>query len=281
MAGASMDEAIRKVISVGATLRNIALNDNFCWPNPVYDEKSNPDGKHKLAQLVRANRALYDYTTYFGTPCISGKDSMFIDGNIADSKGKMHKVSGLPALMFTAFAKVDDVEKCVSMDFKNQGDVVYIVGETNNELGASEYYEAHGAVGKNVPVLDKESAKKNYLAIEEAIRSKLVQSCHGCYKGGLGVALALCAIAGAIGAEIDLSGLPGNAENPIQQLYSESCGRFLVTVGAENTDKFEDITPQAKRIGTVGGKRLVIEGVLDEGVDELKNSWQKTFGGFW
>lgn len=281
MTGASLDEAIRRVISVGASLDQIALNDNFCWPNSVYDEEKNPDGKHKLAQLVRANKALYEYTTYFGTPCISGKDSMFIDGNLKDGSGKVHKVSGLPALMFTAYAKVNDVNKCVSMDFKNKGDVVYIVGETNNELGASEYYELKGVVGKNVPALDKEKAKLNYENIEKAIKNGLIKSCHGCYRGGLGIALASCSIAGGLGAEIDLTELPGNAENIVQKLYSETCGRFVVTVDPKKIEEFEAVVSGAKRVGIANGKRLVIKDVLDEEVDSLKQSWQNTFRRFW
>ena len=281
MAAAALDEAIRRVLSVGASLEEIALNDNFCWPNSVYDREKNPDGKHKLAQLVRANKALYDYTVHFGTPCISGKDSMFIDGNIPDTKGVEHKISGLPALLFTAYAKVGDVKKCVSMDFKDAGDLIYIVGETNGELGASEYYESRGHVGKNVPKLDREKALENYLAVGKAIREGIVRSCHGCYRGGLGVALSACAIAGGIGASVSLDGLPGNAESVTAKLYSESGGRFIVTVAERDSARFEECAPQARRIGAVGGENVVIEGVLDEGVTKLKDSWQNTFGGFW
>ncbi|MCK4327152.1 MAG: phosphoribosylformylglycinamidine synthase [Candidatus Diapherotrites archaeon] len=281
MAALSLDEALRKVISVGAALGHVALNDNFCWPNSVYDSEKNPDGRHKLAQLVRANKALYDYTTYFGTPCISGKDSMFIDGAVKDSSGKEHKVSGLGAVMFTAVAKVNDVEKCVSMDFKGGGDYVYIVGETNAELGASEYYEARGAVGNGVPELDKEKAKKNYESVEAAIAKGIVRSCHGCYRGGLGVALVMCCAAGDVGAEIGLDGLPGNAKTVVERLYSESGARFVVTVAPECASEFESLVADAKRIGTVGGDSLKITGVLDEKVKALRESWQKTFRGFW
>ncbi len=281
MAAASLDEAIRRVISVGASLGHIALNDNFCWPDSIYDSKGNPDGKQKLAQLVRANKALYDYTTYFKTPCISGKDSMFIDGNIRGSDGKEHKVSGLPALLFTAYAKVNDVRKCVSMDFKDEGDAVYIIGDTNNELGASEYYEARGHVGGNVPMLDKEKALQGYRTAEKAIQEGLLKSCHGCYRGGLAVALASCAIAGGIGAKLSLNGLPGNAKSDIAKLYSETGGRFIVTVAGKDTARFEKLATQAKRIGTVGGDLLVVDGIISEPIKGLKQSWQSTFRGFW
>ncbi|MFC2174531.1 AIR synthase-related protein [archaeon] len=279
MAAMALDEALRRVISVGATLEQVALNDNFCWPNSVYSEK-NPGGKHKLAQLVRANKALYEYTTYFGTPCISGKDSMFIDGTATDEGGKEHKVSGLEALMFSAVAKVNDVGKCVSMDFKDAGDYVYIVGDTNAEMGASEYYEARGAVGNSVPKVDKKKAKAIYGSAEKAIAAGLVKSCHGCYRGGLGVALAMCCIAGDTGAEIGLE-LPGDAKSDVEKLYSESGSRFVVSVAPDKAGEFEAAVPGAKKIGVVGGGSLKIGGVLDEAVGALRESWQNTFRGFW
>ncbi len=278
MAGASLDEALRKVIAVGGTLQQVALNDNFCWPNSVHSEK-NPTGKHKLAQLVRANKALYEYTTFFGTPCISGKDSMFIDSNIPDTEGNTHKVSGLEALMFTAVAKVNDVEKCVSLDFKHEGDLVYLVGETNAEMGASEYFEARESVGNQVPKLNKERAKKIYESVEAAIQKGLLKSCHGCYKGGLGVALAMSCIAGGIGAKVNLDEVVGDAKTTTEKLYSESTARFIVSVSPENASAFEE-TVEAKRIGTVEGTCLDTS-VFSENVNALRDSWQKTFRGFW
>jgi len=74
MMACAIDEAIRNNIAVGGNLKHMAGLDNFCWCDPVQSEKT-PDGEYKLAQLARANMALYDYTTAFGVPCISGKDS--------------------------------------------------------------------------------------------------------------------------------------------------------------------------------------------------------------
>ncbi len=282
MAALALDEAIRKVISVGGSLDHISLNDNFCWPNSVYDAEKNPDGKHKLAQLVRANKALYDYTTAFGTPCISGKDSMFIDSNIKDKDGNSHKVSGLPTIQFTAVARIADIGKCISMDAKKAGDAVYVVGETRDELGASEYYEMLGHVGKNVPVLDKNNARTVYKGVAKAIHSGLVASCHGCYRGGLGIALAQVAFAGGLGLHIDLKPLK---LDDVRALYSESGGRFVVTVPADKKNDFE-LAMQGvafTHLGEVtGDARIVVTGaggeIISEDVSELKSAWQSTFG---
>ena len=85
MAANAIDEAIRNVIAVGGRLGHVAGLDNFCWPDPVLSPGT-PDGPYKLAQLVRANQALYDCCTAYGVPCISGKDSMKNDYHVGDVK---------------------------------------------------------------------------------------------------------------------------------------------------------------------------------------------------
>ena len=85
MMAACIDEAVRNIVAVGADPDHMAGLDNFCWCDPVQSEKT-PDGEYKLAQLVRANEALYDITTVYRIPCISGKDSMKNDYHIGDTK---------------------------------------------------------------------------------------------------------------------------------------------------------------------------------------------------
>jgi len=239
----------------------------------------------KLAHLVRANKALAEYTLAFGTPCISGKDSMFIDGNLKDKEGSTRKISGLPALQFTATSKIEDVRKCVSMDVKTPGDLIYLVGETRDELGASEYYEMLGFVGRNVPQLDKRKALKTYKAVEKAIKRKLLKSCHGCYRGGLSVALAQTAFAGGFGLEV---ALPKVLDRDDKILYSESPGRFVITVSPESREKLEKAMNGVafSLLGKVReDKGLIIKGisgneVINRDINELKKVWQKTFEGF-
>ena len=110
MMACAIDEAIRNNIAVGGNLKHLAGLDNFCWCDPVQSEKT-PDGEYKLAQLVRANMALYDYTTAFGVPCISGKDSMKNDYLIGSTK-----ISIPPTVLFSAVSVVKDVRRCITMD---------------------------------------------------------------------------------------------------------------------------------------------------------------------
>ena len=145
MVACAIDEAIRNNVAVGGNPDRIAGLDNFCWPDPVQSEKT-PDGEYKLAQLVRANQALYDYCKAFGVPLISGKDSMKNDYLIGGTK-----ISIPPTVLISALGKIDDVRKAVTMDAKRPGDLVYILGETLDELGGSEYYASKGFIGNRVP----------------------------------------------------------------------------------------------------------------------------------
>ena len=288
MTGVTMDEAVRRVIAVGGDPQHIGGVDNFCWPTVIYHPEQNPDAKYKAAQLVRSNWALRDYCLGFGIPLLSGKDSMYIDGNLLGAYGVRRKVSGLPTLLFTVSSVVADVKKCVSMDVKFPGDLVYVLGRTKNELGASEYYQMFEQIGLNVPKVDVKEVWPLYLALHQAIQEELVASAHAVTRGGLGVHLALIAMAGELGLEIDLVKVPGAQDlSNCHILYSESAGRFLVTVAPQNKTKFEKLmsgqamacigittqTPLLKINGKTNGTILVEE------VAALKESWKKPFGG--
>jgi phosphoribosylformylglycinamidine synthase len=287
MAACTIDEAVRRVVAVGGDPEHIGGVDNFCWPTIQYDPDENPDGKYKAAQLVRANWALRDVCTAYGIPLLSGKDSMYVDGHLKGPDGKTHKVSALPTLQFSCTSIISDITKCVTMDSKVAGDLVYVLGETKNELGASEFYEHFGYVGLHVPELQPESSMKLYRTLGQAIQKGLVASCHGIYRGGLGVHLALVAMAGSLGMDVDLSLVPQtDVEQDCVILYSETPGRFIVTINPENREVFETLfkTFPHACVGTVSsGTDLVFKGlegspIVSVPVSELKSAWKKPFG---
>jgi phosphoribosylformylglycinamidine synthase II len=278
MAACAIDEAIRNTIAVGGSLERTAGIDNFCWCDPVESEKT-PDGRYKLAQLVRANRALYDYTTIFGVPCISGKDSMKNDYIIGDTK-----ISIPPTLLFSTMGKIEDVRKAVTMDAKKEGDLVYILGMTRNELGGSEWFDMHGFRGNSVPTVNGQRAKKMYDALSLSIRKGIVSSCHDCSDGGLGVALAETAFAGGFGMDIDLSLIPSEGiERDDYLLFSESQSRFVVTLSPEKREAFEKIMEGTilAEVGSVTSdatfRILGTKGIeiIRKDIDDLKKAWQE------
>lgn len=255
MVAVTIDESVRRLISVGGRRNCIGGVDNFCWPSIQYDPKDNPDGRYKAAQLVRANLALADFCRAYGIPLLSGKDSMYVDGFLKGAFGERHKVSGLPAMQFTATTVVDNVLKCVTMDAKMPGDEVYVIGITGNELGGSEYYDLFGYVGLNVPKVDVSRLLPLYDTLEEAISKGLVSSCHGIYRGGLAIHAAFVAMAGWLGMELDLRKVPSNELTRNDHiLFSESAGRFIVTVSPEKKGDFESLFKN--RLGEVCEKSV-------------------------
>jgi phosphoribosylformylglycinamidine synthase len=278
MAACAIDEAVRNTVAVGGSLERLAGLDNFCWCDPVQSEKT-PDGEYKLAQLVRANMALYDYTTAYGVPCISGKDSMKNDYQIGATK-----ISIPPTLLFSTIGVMKDVRKAVTMDVKKPGDLVYVLGTTYRELGGSEWYALHGYVGNSVPKVNASKAKKLYKALSRAMEAGLVASCHDCSDGGLGIALAETAFAGGLGLTVDLSGVPceGLQRND-ELLFSESQSRFVVTVSAAAKTAFRQMLKGnvCAEVGRVNAEEtLRVKGlggnlIIDEDIHELKAVWQK------
>ncbi|MFH2098011.1 MAG: AIR synthase-related protein, partial [Pseudomonadota bacterium] len=283
-----MDEALRRVVAVGADPDTVGGVDNFCWPTIQYDPKTNPDGKHKAAQLVRSCLALKELCLAWGIPLLSGKDSMYVDGHLEGPYGERRKVSGPESLQFTATAIVPDVFSCQTLDAKFAGDLVYILGETKNELGGSEYYEHFGFIGTNAPWVTPGAFLTRYRALHRAISVGLCAGVHGLYRGGLGVHLALAAMAGGLGISADLSRVPRKgADRDDTILFSESAGRFLVFVAPENQKAFEGRfggMPFA-RIGEVTAEPVLsVTGLsgavlIQKPLAELSTAWKSTFGG--
>jgi len=287
MAACSIDEAVLRVLSVGGDWNHIGGVDNFCWPNIQFDAESNPDGKFKAAQLVRACWALRDICRAYGIPLLSGKDSMYVDGHLLGRYGETHKVSALETLQFATISVVPDIARCVSMDIKMAGDLVYAVGLTRDELGGSEYYEHLGYVGLNVPQVHSETFISIYRAMSQAVAKGLVASVHGVYRGGLGVHLAMVALGGGLGMHVDLRKIPAEgATRNDTVLFSESAGRFIVTVDPRRQAEFEGgfrtvpcacigrVTPEpVLKIDGLSGEAL-----LGVSVSELKAAWKTPFG---
>lgn len=283
----NFDETIRRVIAVGGDLKQIPMNDNFGWPSPKPSDK-NPDAKYKTAQLWRAAKAVADAMRAYNAPCISGKDSMSMDGTIPTNDGKEIRISAPPIVQMSTAALIDDVRTCITLDAKQPGDLVYILGMTKDELGGSAYYNHFGEIGRNVPVVDPETNVKLYNAHSQAAKELLIESSHGVYRGGLGVHLALVSIAGNLGMEVDLGKVPTSSiDREDKILYSQSAGRLIVTVAPKNKDKFEKIMGENTYacVGKVTEEnKFKVYGVdgdliINEDVGNLRHAYHKTFDG--
>jgi phosphoribosylformylglycinamidine synthase len=279
MAACAIDEAIRNYIAAGGDPEHMAGLDNFCWPDPVESPK-NPDGRYKLAQLVRANMAIYDYCTYYRIPLISGKDSMKNDYIWGDLK-----ISILPTLLFSIIGKIEDVRNAVSMDFKESKDLIYIIGLTDGRMAYSEYLYLMGRQDEGeVPLPHKEISLEIFHRLHNIMKRGLIRSCHDISDGGLAVCIAESSFAGDLGAVVDISDAPVTMD--LREdfiLFSETPGRFIVSIRKEDREEFESLI-KGVPYGLIGEvqdqKRLIIrykERVLiDEDILRLKESFTKT-----
>jgi phosphoribosylformylglycinamidine synthase subunit PurSL len=272
MAAAAIDEALRQIVAVGGNLKQVALLDNFCWGDTRKPEM--------LGALVEAAQACYDMAKVYETPFVSGKDSLY---NEFEYEGKIIAIPH--TLLISAMGIVEDVKRSVSMDFKQAGDLIYVVGETKNEMGGSAYLDTKGFVGNSVPKVEPVKAKKLMEKLSQASEKGLVKACHDCSEGGIGVAVAEMAFAGGLGAEIKMKSIPVNEKIGRDDfiLFSESNSRFIVEVAPENKDKFEKTLKGVSfaNIGTTNetGKLEVFgltgKRVVSELISDLKEAWQK------
>ncbi len=270
MAASCIDEAVRNNTSVGG--RRIALLDNFTWGNP---EKSD-----RLGSLVRACQACYDFAKGFRTPFISGKDSLYNESPLGPVT---------PTLLITAIGVIPDVRKAVSMDVKQPGNLIYIVGQTYPELGGSQYYQLKGFIGKTVPKVRVNKARKTMDSIVKAIDSGYIRSCHDLSEGGLAVAAAEMAFSGGYGMDLRLKNVPRTGKRGRNDflLFSESNSRFLVEVPEKRREDFEALMKgnvyaaigRVKKDGSLSMYGLNDEKVIDAGLAELRNRWKSALGG--
>jgi phosphoribosylformylglycinamidine synthase II len=272
MAASAVDEALRQVIALGGNLKRVALLDNFSWGNP---EK--PD---RLGGLVRAAQGCHDIALVYGTPFISGKDSLY-----NEYETDKESICIPPTLLISAMAVMEDASQAVSMDAKKEGDLIYIVGETYNELGGSHYYAVKGFIGNRVPRVNPQKGKKLMDTLSAAMEKGLVKACHDLSEGGIGAAAAEMAFAGGLGMTLELANVP--LGEPITRddslLFSESNTRFLVEVAPEDKERFEKAMKgiEFAAIGKLTkGDRLEVNGIKGERVvslplAELKEAWQK------
>ncbi len=272
MAASAIDEAIRQIVAVGGPPDRIAILDNFCW--------GNTDKPDRLGSLVRAAEACYDIAKAYGTPFISGKDSLNNEFRVGEKS-----ISVPPSLLISAIGIVPDVRKVVSMDAKEPENVVYVVGMTRAEMGGSHYYAVHNYTGNSVPEVKPKEGRAVFEALSRAIGSRLVRACHDCSEGGIAVAAAEMAFAGGLGMDLYTMTVPRTPELQRDDviLFSESNSRFLCEVAQERVEQFESMLSgvACAPLGRVTKEpRLRVRGlrgemIVDEPIGELKEAWQK------
>ena len=293
MAAGAIDEALRNCVAVGADPSRIAILDNFCW--------GYTDRPETLGALVRAALACYDMAMVLETPFISGKDSLNNEFSYLVD-GQKRTIAIPSTLLISAMGQVEDVARCVTMDLKQPGNLLYQVGVTRDELGGSHFALVRGLEGGSVPKVEAASAKRLFAAVHAAIAAGAVRSCHDLSEGGLAVALAEMAFAGGCGARVTLASVPSefpSASTSVApglsanaavldeaeiRLFSESHTRFVCEVPPAKRQEFEALlggVPHAWIGEVLEQRRLVVYDSddaatprIDADIADLKEAWQ-------
>jgi phosphoribosylformylglycinamidine synthase len=247
MAAMSIDMAVRNAVAAGATLDHLAILDNFCW--------SSGNSPERLYQLKEAARACYDVAVAYGTPFISGKDSMFNDFKGFDDKGAPVHIAVPPTLLISTLGVIPNVARATTLDFKRAGDPIYLLGE---KWTSDVHFELR-------------KSKKLYASLARAIGAGLVASATPVTFGGSEVALAKAAIAGQLGARV-----------------KSGEGVIVVSIAPKNAKKFEKAMRGniCKKIGHVTQeKRCIIydthrKPLISLPLSRLTAAYRKPFKGF-
>ncbi len=276
MAALSIEEALRNIVAVGGDLKETYLLDNFSWGSP--DEPS------LLGGLVRASFACYDFAKYFGTPFISGKDSLY-------NEYTMHKKRiAIPStLLISAVSFLDDWQNCTDASLKKEGNLLYLIGYTKPELGGSEFFRQLKIKEGIAPKIEKDFAYKLLEALSLSIKEGLVKACHDLSEGGLAIAISEMCFGNFLGAQIFLEEMPcPPGLYNYELLFSESPTRFLVEIEKKDKEALEEKF-KGLPLGLIGcvsaEPRLVVYGkkckkVIDAPLKELYKSWISTFRNF-
>jgi phosphoribosylformylglycinamidine synthase len=280
MAASAIDEAVRNCVAVGADPSRIAILDNFCW--------GHTDRPETLGSLVRAALACHDVAVALGTPFISGKDSLNNEFSY-QQEGRRVTVSIPSTLLISAMGIVRNVRRCVTMDLKAPGHLVYLVGRTRNEMGGSHFSLVHGLSGGDVPTVDALLSKTVFAALHRAIQAGTVTACHDLSEGGLAVAAAEMAFAGGWGLDLDLAAvgleesgasLAGSQRDAIL-LFAESNTRFLCEVPPDADAEFRRNMAAVPHVllGHVQAEpRFAVrrdgDVLVSETLADLKEAWQ-------
>lgn len=263
-AASVLAEGCRNVVAAGA--EPVAFLDHCQFGDPNDEEI--------FWAFSRAVEGMVDFAKAYPLPCIGGKVSFY---NQDEENGKAIKSSPV----VTVLGLIEKPEHATKLSFCKTGEAVLVVGETKPELGGSEYYGMLGLSGNAPPALDSQLEIRTQRAVLDCIRRGLVTGCHDVSKGGVGIALSEMSIAGAMGATIDCTSIPGEKLRDDERLFSETNSRFVLTTDRPDQilQLLSHVNVPAAAVGKVGGNSLhftLESGSLRWELDSLRTVYMKS-----
>ncbi|UCB56438.1 MAG: phosphoribosylformylglycinamidine synthase subunit PurL [Candidatus Omnitrophota bacterium] len=260
-------EAARNIVCAGG--RPLAITDGLNFGNPMKPEN--------YWQFQKCIEGLSAACRTLNTPVISGNASFYNE----NPKGAVD-----PTPMVGMVGLIKDADKCVTQDFKKEGDLIVLLGENKADLSGSEYlYLVHNQKKGN-PQIDIEKEKAVQEAVLSAIEESVVNSAHDCSEGGLMVALAEACITKAdqmLGAAITLGEIGEGNIRMDEILFGEAPSRIVVSLNKDNLGSLEEIARKHsvpyQILGNVGGEKLTVQSegktIINLPLDKLSKTWRE------
>ncbi len=252
----AVDEMCRNIAAVGG--RPHALTDCMNFGNPEKPER--------LYEFSEAVRGIGEMAKAMNLAVPSGNVSFY---------NETGQGAALPTPTCLGVGIVEDIRNCVTTDLKRAQNLVYIIGETRDEMGASILYRRYGGKGGKGPEVDEAALAANVDTVLAAGQAGLLKSCHDCADGGLVITLAEMCFGGDLGLQLDLSGMGDLSFET--KLFSESNSRFVVEVDAAKRSDFERLATNAVYLGMVEqDKRMVVRDgrrKVDLKVPAMRRAW--------
>lgn len=250
-------EAARNLSCKGA--RPLAITDNLNFGNPEKEEI--------FWQLEEAIKGISKAAEMMGIPVVSGNVSLNNESN---------GVAIYPTPVIGMVGIVEDFRRICTLSFKNDGDLIVLIGENKEELGGSEYLSLlHGLENGIPPALDLNREKAVQDTCREGIALGLFTSAHDCAEGGLITALAECCLAGGKGIKVDKIAKTRNDG----LLFGESQSCIVVSLPQENLVLLQNIAGKYKTplevLGQVEGDNLLFGELIDLKIDKIRKVWGK------
>lgn len=260
----SVAEAIRNVVSMG------------CEPICVVDclNFGNPEKPEVFWEFTQCVTGMSEIAETFDIGVISGNVSFY-------NEKEGVTVNPSPTVGVVGVANIENIR---TLDFKNEGDAIVIVGETFDEMGGSEYYRSiHDTISGYAPKIRLNDELESACSIINIISDDThndITAVHDCSSGGIGIALADMCIKSNLGADVDLSQAPGDVED-YAKMFSESHARYIISVKPEKLDDvLENIDVPCAKIGEVKGSSLKIKGLVDIPIKKLEDAFEGTIEKF-
>ncbi len=262
-ARAAIDEACRNLIAVGATPDSLLDCLNF----------GNPEKPERMGEFYEALRGMGEIATDLSLPFMSGNVSFY-------NEAVNSSVPPTPEIM--GIGLIDDIRKSVTVPFKHEDELVYIIGrETSEEFGGSEYFQVRDISGGKVPRTDSRLLMHCMNGLLSSMDKQIISACHDISEGGVAVCITEMALGNQIGATIDLDKVPGGKREDVL-LFSETATRWIVSIPKDKKDEFETVLKNADapfaRIGVTKGKSVCFrhnkKTLIDEKISALYEQWK-------